>query len=106
MKIRDFRIAGQYPQLSVETEIEEGPSSGGYSHPPSHGNDRPDSPDSQESHSTTLTLGPWDYVSLLSEKELKSLVHLVYERRKHNPTKAMNALRGSSLEDASQVELP
>ncbi|MCL5115783.1 MAG: hypothetical protein M1272_01340 [Firmicutes bacterium] len=89
MKIRDFHITGQYPALSVETEIE-------------------DSGHGQSGQQTVrLTLGPWNYVSLLNEKELKSLVHLVYEQQKdQSPTKAMTALRGSSLDHASDAELP
>lgn len=86
MKIRDFHITGQYPTLSVETEIEEtnGPSS-----------------------STRVTLGPWNYVSLLNEEELKSLVHLVYARvSASQPTKAMTALKGQSLTHVSDEELP
>lgn len=85
MKIRDFHITGQYPTLSVETEIE----------------------DSSKNQTVRLDLGPWNYVSLLNEQELKSLVHLVYEReRPQQKTQAMKALAGSSLEVASNAELP
>ena len=84
MKIRDFHITGQYPQLSVETEIE----------------------DSAKNQTVRLDLGPWNYVSLLNEQELKSLVHLVYEKQRHEQTQAMTALTGSSLEGASNSELP
>lgn len=88
MKIKDFHITGQYPALSVETEIETG------------------NTENNNSETVRLHLGPWNYVSLLSESELKSLVHLVYERRQTNPTEAMTNLRGSSLEGASSEELP
>ncbi len=84
MKIRDFHITGQYPQLSVETEIE----------------------DSSQNQTVRLDLGPWNYVSLLNEQELKSLVHLVYEKQRHGKTQAMTALTGSSLEGATNAELP
>lgn len=91
MKILDFHITGQYPSLSVETEIEDG---------------NQESSNSQQT--MRLNLGPWNYISLLNESELKSLVHLVYERQTQakNPTKAMNALKNASLEHASQEELP
>lgn len=93
MKIRDFHITGQYPALSVETEIEDSSQAGS----------------GQDGSRATVrvNLGPWNYVSLLNEKELKSLVHLVYERqRRQEPTDAMNSLHGASLDDAANSELP
>ena len=90
MKITDFHITGQYPTLSVETEVQDGQGEG----------------DSSNSQSVRLNLGPWSYVSLLNEKELKSLVHLVYESQKHQATKAMEELKGASLNNASEMELP
>ena len=86
MKIRDFRITGQYPTLSVETEVED--------------------QGARPQETVKLNLGPWAYVSLLNEDELKSLVHLVYENNRHHPTAAMENLRGASLENANQSELP
>lgn len=90
MKIHDFHITGQYPTLSVETEVE-------------------DDSQNQSSQSKTVrvNLGPWDYVSLLSESELKSLVHLAYQKQ-HNtsPTQAMKQLKNASLDNASEEELP
>ncbi len=86
MKIRDFHITGQYPALAVETVVED---------------QNPQSP-----NTIKLNLGPWNYVSLLNEDELKSLVHLVYENQRHNPTGAMENLRGANLETANQSELP
>lgn len=88
MKIKDFHITGQYPTLSVETEVQDGQG------------------DSSNNQSVRLNLGPWSYVSLLNEKELKSLVHLVYESQKHQATKAMEELKGVSLNNASEMELP
>lgn len=89
MKIRDFHITGQYPTLSVETEVEDTSQAS-----------------SGQNQTVRLNLGPWNYVSLLNEQQLKSLVHLVYENQKHQPTSAMTALKGSSLNDASNAELP
>lgn len=86
MKIKDFHITGQYPALSVETEVEDGGHDAGTS--------------------LRLNLGPWNYVSLLNESELKSLVHLVYESHRHQPSQAMKSLTGSSLDNASDSELP
>lgn len=90
MKIRDFHITGQYPALSVETEIEDESDTGGHS----------------KRNSVRVTIGPWNYVSLLNESQLKSLVHLVYEKQKHQPTEAMKNLTGASLSHASNEELP
>lgn len=91
MKIKDFHITGQYPTLFVETEVEESP----------HG-----SSSSGDPRSVRLNLGPWNYVSLLNEGELKSLIHLVYQSQLHDPTQAMQGLVGASLDDASDTELP
>ncbi len=93
MKIRDFHITGQYPTLSVETEIED--------------DEFPDTATASRGRTVRITLGPWNYVSLLNTDELKSLVHLVYQRYRHQePTQAMSQLRGASLENASDEELP
>ncbi len=89
MKIKDFHITGQYPVLSVETEIEEA-----------------DVSEQNAAQTVRLQLGSWSYVSLLSEAELKSLIHLVYESHQTKPTKAMAKLTGASLKNASDVELP
>lgn len=86
MKIKDFRITGQYPALAVETEVED--------------------QEMQPQETVKLNLGPWNYISLLNEDELKSLVHLVYTNRQHQPTKAMKTLLGQTLENANQSELP
>lgn len=87
MKIKDFHITGQYPTLFVETEVE--------------------TPNSDDSNQTVrLNLGPWSYVSVLSETDLKSLVHLVYQSQQHNQTRAMTNLTGASLENASNSDLP
>ncbi|MCY0877682.1 MAG: hypothetical protein OWU84_01875 [Firmicutes bacterium] len=93
MKIRDFHITGQYPTLSVETELED--------------DERQDRESSSDTSTVRITLGPWNYVSLLNAEELKSLVHLVYQRYRHQqPTEAMAQLKGASLQNASSEELP
>ncbi|PSR24181.1 MAG: hypothetical protein C7B45_00825 [Sulfobacillus acidophilus] len=91
MKIKDFHITGQYPALFVETEVEESKHSSTSPH---------------DSGSIRLNLGPWNYVSLLNEGELKSLIHLVYQSQLHHPTRAMQELIGASLDDATDTELP
>jgi hypothetical protein len=87
VKIKDFHITGQYPALSVETEVE-------------------DHDGGEASGPVKLNLGPWNYVSLLSESELKSLVHLVYQSQRHQPTQAMRNVTGANLENATDAELP
>ncbi|NMP21112.1 hypothetical protein [Sulfobacillus harzensis] len=90
MKIRDFHITGQYPSLSVETEIEDDSQS-----------------NSNQQETVRLTLGPWNYVSLLNESELKSLVNIVYQKHQDvRPTQAMQQLKNTSFTHASKEELP
>jgi hypothetical protein len=83
MRIKNFHITGQYPNLTVTTDLE------------------------GEDGVQTIDLGPWNYVALLTDSELKSLVRVVYDRVHHvKPTPAMQHVLGDNVESGSQEEIP
>jgi hypothetical protein len=83
MRIKDFHLKGQYPNLTVETELE------------------------GDNGVHTINLGAWNYVSLLNEQELKSLVRVIYDQvAAVHQTPAMKNVVGSSIEHASHEEIP
>lgn len=83
MRIKDFKLTGKYPNISVEAVLEE------------------------DQGTTNVSLGDFGYVSVLTSSELKSLVSEVYKAsKKVARTKAMESLVGQSLDHASTEEMP
>ena len=83
MVIKDFSFTGEFPNYMVQAVLSQDESQTGEPH--------------------KLTLGNWDYVSTLNEKELTSLIHIMLKAHQEpNPTEAMTSLIGHRLETASK----
>lgn len=102
VNIIDFHITGEFPNWKVEAELQESQESNSQK----SSKEEKSSSDKGSSSSIRLEIGSWNYVSLLNEKQLKSLIRLVHETQKHQPTEAMKKLKGTSLKGASASELP